>query len=125
MYLRYVRRVLLQGLLEIGKSLHELACVLARCWHLFGPCPQVADESCEKTFGSAYRLERQVRDRVPEMAQGTVYLLTRESDEIHVCDDEFDLLDLRIETRTSVGEETSTGTRLVLSKGEKAGKERE
>ncbi len=102
-----------ERVLEVGQRLHELPSRLARSDTLLIPRAQMAYEAGEQPFDSAYCLEREVSDRMPDLVQRPGELLSRERHQIDMRHDELDTFYVLIERVALRREEARTAPRFV------------
>ena len=110
----------LQTTLEIGECLYERSRALARRDIDFVPGTQMPDKACEKTLGGAYRLKRKVRDIVARAREETAHFFPEERAEVDVLQDEFDALDIPIETGAAFRKYARAATRFILGEREES-----
>lgn len=86
---------------------------------------QAPDDARKETFGSAHRLEREMRPVMPDAGPDAPRLGAQKGIEIDVGQDEFDLFYVSVETRAGRGEESRTAPRLIPRERKKTDEERE
>lgn len=114
----------LELVLEIRKCLYKLSHISPRSGIARMSRTQVADETCKKALGGAYRLKRKVRDSMAQLAGEATNFVPQECSQIDMLHNKFDTLDILIETGTLCCEETHPATRLVVREYKKTAEER-
>lgn len=82
-------------------------------------------ESRERALGDAHRLERDVRDVVPDAMHCAARLLAREGGEIDMREDELGMRGRSVEALARGREEARAAPRFIARKREESGEERE
>lgn len=106
--------------LEVGEYLHELSHIFA--WRDIdrAACAQVHHEAREESLSGAHCLKREVGDVVAHPCNETAHFVARKCGEVHVFEDELDVLNSLVNSCALIREETHSVARLVFREREKA-----
>jgi len=89
------------------------------------PDTQVSDETREQSFSGTHRLERKVRNIMPDAAHEQSYLASQECGEIDTLQDEFDMCNVPVKAIALRGEQSLSSTLLEVGQYEETAEERE